>query len=80
MDNLYIVWKENHGNLAITNSYEKAIDLLFNEEWISIPCHTTEEEYHIYLKNYLTVEEFNEKMEDKIKISVVEGKRGIYYL
>lgn len=80
MNNLYIVWEDNHGNLAITNSYEKAIDFLFDEEWIHIPCNTTEAEYRFYLKNYLTVEEFNEKMEDEIGISVVEGEKGIYYL
>ena len=79
MNNLYIVWEDNHGNLAITNSYEKAIDFLFDEEWISIPCNTTAEEYRVYLKN-LTVEEFNEKMEDEIGVSVIEGKEGIYYL
>ena len=79
MNNLYIVWEDNHGNLAITNSYEKAIDFLFNEEWIHIPCNTTAEVYRFYLKN-LTIEEFNEKMEDEIGISVIEGEEGIYYL
>lgn len=80
MNNLYIVWEDNHGNLAITNSYEKAIDFLFDEEWIPIPCNTTEAEYRFYLKNCLTIEEFNEKMENEIGISVVKGKNGIYYL
>lgn len=79
MNDLYIVWEDDHGNLAITNSYEKAIDFLINEEWIHAPCDTPIEEYRIYLKN-LTVEEFNEKMEDEIGISVIEGTEGIYYL
>lgn len=61
MNTLYIVWEDNHGDIAITNSYEKAIDFLFDDDWINVPTNTTEEEYRTYLKN-LTYKEFNEKI------------------
>jgi hypothetical protein len=64
MNNLYIVWEDNHGDIAITDSYEKAIDFLFDDEWIDIPVNTTKEEYRTHLKS-LTREEFNEKICDE---------------
>ena len=64
MNNLYIVWEDNHGDIAITDSYEKAIDFLFDDEWIDVPTNTTKEEYRTHLKS-LTREEFNENIYDE---------------
>ena len=64
MSNLYIVSEDNHGDIAITDSYEKAIDFLFDDDWVEIPDSTTKEEYRTYLKS-LSREEFNTKFRDE---------------
>lgn len=70
MNNFYIIWEDNHGNIAITDSYDKAIDFLLDDEWISVPANTTQKWYRDYLKS-LTCEEFNDKMYNEMNYSYI---------
>lgn len=70
MNNFYIIWEDNHGNIAITDSYDKAIDFLLDDEWISVPANTTQKWYKDYLKS-LTYEEFNDKMYNEMNYSYI---------
>jgi len=56
MRTIYIVSDENHGNLAITLSYEAAINFLIKEGWIP-------KESEAFFKN-MYHNEFNEYMRD----------------
>lgn len=55
MRTIYIVSEDNHGDLAITLSYEAAINFLTSEGWLP-------KEDGPYF-NFMDVEEFNEYME-----------------
>lgn len=56
MRTIYIVSEDNHGDLAITLSYEAAINFLLSEGWIP-----REEEAFFKL---MDLKEFNEHMEN----------------
>lgn len=56
MRTIYIVSEDNHGDLAITLSYDAAINFLLSEGWIP-----RSEEPFFKLMN---LEEFNEHMEN----------------
>lgn len=75
---IYIISEDNHGYLAITLSYETAIDFLIKERWLS-------KKDEVFFKR-MNVEEFNEYMENtdddgtlKI-IKIYENKYGIFQL
>lgn len=56
MKTIYIVSEDNHGDLAITLSYEAAINFLLSEGWIP----RGEEAFF----KLMDLEEFNEHMEN----------------
>lgn len=56
MRNIYIVSEDNHGDLAITLSYEAAINFLIKEGWLS----KADESFF----KRMCSEEFNEHMEN----------------
>ena len=76
MRTLYIVSEDNHGDLAITMSYEDAINFLIKNGWIS-----KDDEFFFKLKSY---EEFNEHMEnidETVMITkIVESDHNIFRL
>ena len=56
MRTIYIVSEDNHGDLAITLSYEAAINFLIGDGWLS-------KEDEAFFKR-MDLEEFNEHMEN----------------
>lgn len=76
MRTIYIVSEDNHGDLAITLSYQDAINFLLGDRWIS------EETANFVI--HMSCTEFNEYMEKSeedmlISISEIpESRNGIF--
>ena len=68
---LYLITEENHGEIAITETFDKAIDFLFKDNWIN--------EYQLTKATAkdMTLEEFNDFFEDMIRIEKIKFEKGV---
>lgn len=67
MENVIIVFEENHGLLGIAKNYGRAINLLVEDDWLDLDCLEYDEcssflEHGITLEKVkkMSLEEFNE--------------------
>lgn len=71
MRTIYIVSEDNHGDLAITLSYEAAINFLINDGWLS----KSDGPYY----THMDLEEFNEYMEkDDETLRITKVQESFY--
>lgn len=68
---LYLVIEDNHGEIAITETFGKAIDFLYTDEWIVEP------ELNRATADNMTLEEFNDYFQDMIRIEKIKFEKGI---
>lgn len=68
---LYLVIEDNHGEIAITETFGKAIDFLYTDEWI------VEFELERTTADNMTLEEFNAYFDDMIRIEKIKFEKGI---
>ena len=68
---LYLVIEDNHGKIAITETFGKAIDFLYTDEWI------IESDLERAVADNMTLEEFNEYFDYMIRIEKIEFEKGI---
>ena len=68
---LYLVIEDNHGEIAITETFEKAIEFLYADEWIVEP------ELKRADADNMTLEEFNAFFDDMIRIEKIKFEKGI---
>lgn len=96
MITLYRVWEESHGDLALTTSYESAIDYLIQWNWISPkdwihleddPCqlqdYVNKIEPNLLISDYLKkigIDEFNDLFLDAIGIETIKPDAHGFYI
>lgn len=68
---LYLVIEDNHGEIAITETFEKAIDFLYTDEWI------IESDLERAVADNMTIEEFNDYFDYMIRIEKIKFEKGI---
>lgn len=68
---LYLITEENHGEIAITETFGKAIDFLYSDEWI------IESDLDKNTADNMTLEEFNDYFDNMIRIEKIEFEKGI---
>lgn len=68
---LYLVIEDNHGEIAITETFKKAIDFLYTDEWI------IESDLNRDATDNMTLEEFNAYFDDMIRIKKIKFEKGI---
>ena len=68
---LYLVIEDNHGEIAIAETFGKAIDFLYTDEWI------VEAELERATADNMTLEEFNAFFDDMIRIERIKFEKGI---
>ena len=67
---LYLVIEDNHGEIAIAETFEKAIDFLYTDKWI------IKSDLERVAADNMTLEEFNEYFDDMIRIEKIEFENG----
>lgn len=68
---LYLVIEDNHGEIAIAETFEKAIDFLYTDEWI------IESDLERAIADNMTIEEFNDYFDYMIRIEKIKFEKGI---
>jgi len=68
---LYLVIEDNHGEIAIAETFGKAIDFLYTDEWIVEP------ELNRATADNMTLEEFNAFFDYMIQIKKIKFEKGI---
>ena len=68
---LYLVIEDNHGEIAIAETFEKAIDFLYTDKWV------IESDLDRAAANNMTLEEFNDYFDDMIRIEKIKFEKGI---
>ena len=68
---LYLITEENHGEIAITETFGKAIDFLYSDEWI------IESDLNRGAADNMTLEEFNDYFDDMIRITKIKFEKGV---
>lgn len=68
---LYLIIEDNHGEIAITETFGKAIDFLYTDEWI------IESDLDRATADNMTLEEFNEYFDYMIQIKKIKFEKGI---